>query len=73
MNYDKGEQLTVGRLKEYLNCIPNDVKVFIGIGSEREQAHYLLNEKGLLVFHSDCYMQNAEETNIRTVISFQKK
>ena len=70
MNYDKGSQLTVSQLKSYLNHIPNDVKICIGIGDVTAPAHYLLNHGGQLMIHSDCYMQNATETNIKTILSF---
>lgn len=70
MNYDKGPQLTVGKLKEYLACIPDDVKICVGIGPEIEPAHYLLNREGNLVLHPNCYMVDAEENNIHTILSF---
>ena len=73
MHYDKGPQITVGRLKEYLACIPDDVKICVGIGSEREPLHYLLNCGGDLVLHPDCYMQDAKENNIQTIMSFNIK
>lgn len=72
MDYDKGPQLTVATLKEYLSMIPDDVKICIGIGDARAEAHYLINDSGKLVIHPDCYMQNASEVNIKTIISFQK-
>lgn len=43
MDYNKGSQITVGRLKEYLACIPNEVRVSVGIGSESAPLHYLIN------------------------------
>lgn len=73
MYYDKGPQLTVGKLKEHLACIPDDVKICIGIGSEVAELHYLLNQDGNLVLHPDCYMQNASEMNIKTILSFNTK
>lgn len=73
MNYDKGPQLTVYQLKSYLKHIPDDVKICIGIGSDNAPAHYLLNYAGQLMIHSDCYMQNATETNIKTVLSFNAR
>ena len=73
MDYDKGPQLTVGKLKEYLACIPDDVKICVGFGSERAPAHYLLKEGWQLVLHPDNYMQNAEEGNIKTILSFNAK
>lgn len=73
MYYDKGPQLTAGKLKEYLACIPDDVKICIGIGNEVEELHYLLNQDGDLVLHPDCYMQNASEVNIKTILSFNKR
>ena len=72
MYYDKGPQLTVGELKNYLSCIPDDVKICVGIGCERKPAHYLLNVNGDLVLHPNCYMQNASEVNLKTLISFKK-
>ena len=73
MHYDKGPQLTVGKLKEYLACIPDDVKICVGIGDEVEEAHYLLNQAGNLVLHPNCYMQNASEMNIKTILSFNAR
>ena len=70
MNYDKGPQITVGKLKKYLACVPDDVKIWIGIGSQVEQLHYLLNHGEDLLLHSDAYMQDAEETNAKTIINF---
>ena len=72
MDYDKGPQITVGYLKRFLATIPDDVKICVGIGDASEAAHYLLNDNGMLLLHPDCYMQNANETNIKTMISFQK-
>ena len=73
MNYDKGPQISVGRLKKYLAWIPDDVKICVGIGSVKEPLHYLLNEGGELVLHPDCYMMDAEEENIKTIMSFDVK
>ena len=70
MYYDKGPQLTVGKLKEYLACISDDVKICIEIGDKVVELHYLLNQGGNLVLLSDCYMQNASEMNIKTILSF---
>lgn len=72
MNYDKGPQLTVKMLKEYLKHIPDDTKVRIGIGDENAPAHYLLNYGGELLLQTDCYMRNAAKTNLMTVLSFFK-
>lgn len=72
MDYDKGPQLTVRMLKEYLNHIPDDTKVRIGIGDENAPAHYLLNYGGELLLQTDCYMQNAAKTNLTTVLCFIK-
>lgn len=73
MIYDKGPQLTVGNLKQYLHSIPDDVKVRINMGDKSEEMHYLLNEGGELVLCVDCYMQDAYKTNLLTVLSFNKK
>ena len=70
MDYDKGPQLTVAQLKSYLKHIPDDVKICVGFGDNRAPAHYLLNEDGQLMLLPDCYMQNASEVNIRTMLSF---
>ena len=70
MDYDKGSQLTVSQLKSYLKHIPDDVKICVGIGDAHAPAHYLLNKDGQLMLHPDCYMQNASEVNIRTILSF---
>lgn len=40
MDYDKGPQLTAGRLKEYLAGIPDNTNIRIGIGDENAPAHY---------------------------------
>ena len=73
MHYDKGPQLTVGKLKEYLAHIPDDVKVVVGIGDNKAPAHYLLNYDEQLMLHPDCYMQNASEVNIKTILSFNAR
>ena len=73
MYYDKGPQLTAGKLKEYLAYIPDDVKIAVGIGDIYAPAHYLLNQSGELVLHPNCYMQDAAETNIKTILSFNVK
>lgn len=73
MNYDKGSQLTVAQLKSYLKHIPDDVKICIGIGDSTAPAHYLLNDDGQLMLHTDCYMQNASEVNIKTILSFNTR
>lgn len=73
MDYDKGPQLTVGKLKQYLANIPDNVKICVGIGDQNAPAHYLLNRSGELELHPDCYMQDAEFTNLMTVFSFNKK
>ena len=70
MDYDKGSQLTVAQLRSYLKHIPDDVKICIGIGDVNAPAHYLLNNGGQLMLHTDCYMQNAAEVNIKTILSF---
>ena len=36
-------------------------------------AHYLLNYDEQLMLHSDCYMQNASEVNIKTILSFNAR
>ena len=73
MDYDKGSQLTVAQLKSYLKYIPDDVKICIGIGDDNAPAHYLLNHDGQLMLHPDCYMQNASEVNIKTILSFNAR
>lgn len=73
MDYDKGSQLTVAQLKSYLKHIPEDVKICIGIGDNEAPAHYLLNYDGQLMLHTDCYMQNASEVNIKTILSFNAR
>ena len=70
MHYNKGEQLTVGMLRGYLCMIPDDVKIFVGVGSEVEELHYLLNHGGNLLLHTDSYMKDSVEENLKTVISF---
>lgn len=73
MNYDKGPQLTVGMLKEYLAYIPDDVKIGVAIGDSYAQAHYIQNRAGELILLPDSYMQNAAEANFRTLLSFNIK
>ena len=73
MTYDKGAQFTVERLKKYLDLIPDDVKICVGIGDDITPAHYLINRDGKLVICVDCYMQNADENNLITVLSFNSK
>ena len=73
MNYDKGPQLTAGRLKEYLACIPDNTKIRIGIGDVTAPAHYLMNWNGELMLHTDCYMQNASEVNLKTIITLSRR
>lgn len=73
MDYDKGPQLTVGRLKEYLACIPDNTKIRVGIGNENAPAHYLINMGDELILHPDCYMQNASEVNLRTIITLNRR
>lgn len=73
MDYDRGPQLTVAQLKSYLKLIPDDVKICIGLGDVTAPAHYLLNHDGQLMLHTDCYMQNASEVNINTILSFNAR
>ena len=73
MYYDKGPQITVGKLKEYLSYIPDDVPVEVGMGDNRGQLHYLENNGGALLLLPDCYMENAEVFNMKTVISLMQK
>ena len=73
MDYDKGPQLTAGRLREYLACIPDNTKIRVGIGDVNAPAHYLIDWDGELVLHPDCYMQNASEINLKTIISLSRK
>ena len=73
MDYDRGAQLTVAQLRSYLKHIPDDVKICIGIGDVNAPAHYLLNNGGQLMIHTDCYMQNASEVNIKTILSFNAR
>ena len=72
MTYDKGEQFTVERLKKHLDYIPNDVKICVGIGDDINPAHYINNRDGKLVICVDCYMQDADENNLKTVLSFNQ-
>lgn len=72
MNYNKGEQFTVKQLKEYLNYIPDDVKVCIGLGDQKKPARYISNYDNKLIIESDIYMRDADENNLHTIISFQK-
>lgn len=73
MNYDKGPQLTVGMLKQYLAYIPDDVKIRVGVGDNAAELHYLQNWKGELLLHPDCYMMDAAESNLQTILSFNTK
>ena len=72
MNYNKGKQFTVKKLKAYLNCIPDDVKVCVGFGSHINPARYISNYNNNLTIESDIYMIDADENNLHTIISFQK-
>lgn len=72
MTYDKGEQFTVERLKKYLDLIPDDVKICMGVGDDIKPAHYINNRGGKLVICVDCYMQDADENNLKTVLSFNQ-
>ena len=73
MDYDRGEQITVGKLKEYLSLIPDDVKISVGIGDNVAPLHYLLNHRGELLLHPDSYMADAHTTNLKTILSFNTK
>ena len=73
MYYNKGPQLTVAQLKSYLKHVPDDVKIRVGIGDISAPAHYLLNHGGQLMLHTNCYMENASEVNIKTILSFNTK
>ena len=66
------KQLTVGALKQYLACIPDDVKVRVGWGEEDAEACCFENVAGELVILPSCYGEDADEVNLRTIISFQK-
>lgn len=72
MNYNKGEQFTVKKLKAYLDCIPDDVKVCVGLGDNIKPARYISNYDNKLTIESDIYMRDADENNLHTIISFQK-
>ena len=72
MNYNKGKQFTVKKLKAYLNYIPDDVKVCIGFGDQIKPARYISNYNNNLTIESDIYMIDADENNLHTIISFQK-
>lgn len=70
MDYDKGPQLTVAMLKEYLSMIQDDVKICVGIGDAVEPVHYIDKYNGQLLLHPDMYMINAAEHNIKTILKF---
>ena len=72
MNYNKDKQFTVKQLKEYLNYIPEDINVCIGFGDQIKPARYISNYNNQLTIESDCYMRDAVENNLHTIISFQK-
>ena len=73
MNYNKGSQITVGKLKEYLSCIPDDIKVYIDYGENAKELHYLDNYFGNLLLRSDMYMIDATIHNMATVIELNSK
>ena len=72
MHYDKGPHITVGILKDYLQNVPDDVKINICIGDRKAEAHYLVNQGGELTLAPDCYMQDAPTSNWEAVISLMR-
>ena len=73
MIYDKGKQITVGELKGYLSLIPDDVKIFVGIGANVAPLRCLLNHRGELLLHPVSYMVDADTANLKTILSFNTK
>lgn len=72
MNYDKGEQMTVGGLRNFLNCIPDNTKVYVGFGECVKPLRYLSEHGGDLLLQSDVYGANAHEHNIETILKLHK-
>ena len=72
MRYNKGPQLTVGTLKQYLSAIPDDVKIRVGWGDADAEARILLKVAGELVICPSCYGEDAGYINLKTIISFSK-
>ena len=68
----QGKQFTVKKLKAYLDCIPDDVKVCIGLGDQIKPARYISNYNNNLTIESDVYMRDANENNLFTIVNFQK-
>ena len=73
MNYNKGEQITARMLRYYLSLIHEDTPISIGLGDVIKPVHYLSNVNGILVLVNDLYMVDAEDNNLKTVLSFIKR
>lgn len=73
MNYDKGPQMTVRDLTDYLSLLPKDLPIYVGIGDMQAELHYLIPHKNGLCLCPDCYMQNVYENNIKTVLILSSK
>lgn len=70
MTYSRRKQFTVDTLRNYLNAIPGEVKVFINWGEATAPACFIENNDGHLIITTDCYKAEPEEINTKTVLSF---
>lgn len=66
------EQFTVKQLKEYLACLPDDIKVYVGYGDSVKPARYLDTFNGNLVIHSSLYGEDAAEYNLMVLMKLSK-
>ena len=73
MIYDKGKQLNVGELKKLIEHIPNDTKLYVGVGDNVKPLRYLCEHNGGLMFHTDVYCADAKINNYQTIIKLQGK
>lgn len=73
MNYSKGHQLTVGELKTLIQLMPDETKLFVGVGVNIVPLRYLCEHDGGLMFHTDMYGVDAETNNIKTSLLLSKK
>jgi len=70
---NKGKQLSVGKLKKLIEHIPNDIKLYVGMGDNVAPLRYLCEYEGGLMFHTDIYGVDAKICNYQTIIKLQEK
>lgn len=68
MHYNKGHQLTVGELKALIQLIPDETKMFVGIGDNIEPLRYLCEHNRGLMFHTNVYGMDAISNNVNTIL-----